>query len=142
MSELSTIPLTIAQLNSKVKSRFHLYSILSQTYRLPAFTSKAITSNYLKAYLKSPCPIFRIRRNDFHPPFIVTKHVTGREILNTIEKILKDKKMPSTGLDAEKLPDLEWLLGVYFYLSPEDKHKLFPKSIKPEASTTLLVDPE
>ena len=134
--------LTLATVNSRVKSRFHLYGLLSQIYQLPAFDSKAITSNYLKAYIVTPCPIFRIKRTNYHPPFIVSKHVTAGEILETIEKILRAKGLPPTGLDNDKVPDVEWLIGVYFHLCPKDDHKLFPKSIKPEAEITVAVDPE
>ena len=134
--------LTLATVNSRVKSRFHLYGLLSQIYQLPAFDSKAISSNYLKAYIVTPCPIFRIKRVDYHPPFIVSKHVTAGEILETIERILRAKKLPPTGLDNDKLPDVEWLIGVYYYLCPQDDHKLFPKSIKPETEITVVVDPE
>ena len=142
MAESQPTELSIANINSKVKSRFHLYSILSQIYRLPCFTSKAITTTYLKAYLSCPCQIFRIKRSDFHPPFIVTKHCNAREILRAVEITLEARHLPPTGLDAEKLPDIEWLLGVYFFLIPQDEYRLFPKSIKPESTVALSIDPE
>ena len=142
MAESQPTELSIANINSKVKSRFHLYSILSQIYRLPCFTSKAITTTYLKAYLSCPCQIFRIKRSDFHPPFIVTKHCNAREILRAIEITFEARHLPPTGLDAEKLPDIEWLLGVYFFHIPQDEYRLFPKSIKPESTVALSIDPE
>jgi hypothetical protein len=142
MSESQAAELSIANINSKVKSRFHLYCILSQIYRLPSFTSKAITVTYLKAYLNSPCQIFRLKRKDFHPPFIVTKHCNAKEILRAIEMTLQLKQLPPIGLDAEKLPDIEWLLGIYFFLSPGDEYNLFPKSIKPETTVAISVDSE
>ena len=111
--------LSISALNSKVKSRFHLYCLLSQKYKLPTFTSRAITTNYLKAYVLTPCPIFRILRTDFHPPFVVTRHVNATEIWKHIFGLLNRMGLPPLGLDEEKLLDFEWLVGVYFYLSPQ-----------------------
>lgn len=133
---------SLSILNSKIKSRFHLYCILSKKYRLPDFTSRAITSSYLKAYLMNPCPVFRIPRNEFHPPFIVQRHVNAMEVLAAIEKELKKKNMSPTGLNEEKLPDFEWLIGVYFHLSPNDEYKIFPKTIKQENLVTRTIDKE
>ena len=96
--------------------RFHLYGLLSQMHQLSAFDSKAIMSNYLKAYRVIPCLIFRIKRINHHPPFIVSKHETAGEILETIERIVRTKDLLPTGLDNDKVPDVEWLIGVYFYL--------------------------
>lgn len=142
MNPSNSQELSLSVINSRVKSRFHLYSLLSQIYQLPSFDSKAITSAYLKAYIMNPCPIFRIKRTEFHPPYIVTRHVTAQEILDGIEKLLKARKISATGLDKTKLPDVEWLLGVYFFLSPVDELRLFPKSIKPESEISFNVDPE
>lgn len=138
----ATAELSLATLNSKVKSRFHLYCLLSQKYKLPTFTSRAITSNYLKAYVLNPCPIFRILRNEFHPPFVVTRHVSATEVWKAIEELLKKKKMPPLGLDDDKLPDFEWLIGVYFHLSPNDEYRLFPKTKKRESLVSVNLDPE
>ena len=134
--------LSLSVLNSKVKSRFHLYCLLSQKYKLPTFTSRAITSNYLKAYVMNPCQIFRMPRNEFHPPFIVTHHVNATEVWRVVCELLKKKKLPPLGLDEDKLPDFEWLVGVYFYLSPNDEHNLFPKAKKKENRISLTIDPE
>lgn len=138
----NSVSLPLAQLNSKVKSRHHLYSLLSRKYKLPAFTSKAINTAYLYACCVSPCPIFRIRNEDYHPHFVVTKHVNAKEILDTIEELLREKHLPVSGFDAERLPDLDWLINVYFFLSPKDERGLFPKSIKPASQVTLSIDSE
>ena len=142
MSQSQPIELSIANISSKIKSRFHLYSLLSQIYRLPCFTSKAITTTYIKAYLNFPCQIFRIKRTDFHPPFIVTKHCNSKEILTAIEEILAKNNFAPTGLDQDKMPDVEWLVGVYFFVTPSDQYQLFPKSIRPESTVGLALDPE
>ena len=133
---------TLALLNSKIKSRFHLYCLLSQKYKLPSFTSRAITTNYLKSYIMFPCPIFRILRNEFHPPFIVTKHINATDLWKNVEKLLRQKNKPPTGLDEDKLPDFEWLVGVYFHLSPNDELNLFPKIQKHENLVSRNIDPE
>lgn len=133
---------TLSALNAKFKSRFDLYGFLSQKYKLPNYNSRAITTSYLKAYLKNPCPIFRITRDKFTPPFIITRHVNAAEVLAAIEKELKKQHLPPTGLNEQKLPDFEWLIGVYFHLSPNDDQKIFPKTIKQENLVTRTIDPE
>ena len=140
--EQPSAELSLATLNSKVKSRFHLYCLLSRKFKLPTFSSRAITSNYLKAYVMNPSPIFRILRTDFHPPFVVTRHVSASEVMKTIEKLLTQKKMPQLGLDEDKLPDFEWLIGVYFFLSPNDEYNLFPRTKKKESLVQVNLDPE
>lgn len=138
----SNVQVPLSTLNSKIKSRFHLYCILSRKYKLPEFSSRAITSNYLKSYLLAPCPVFRIERTEFHPPFIIHRHVNATEVLNTIEKELKKKNFPPTGLDEEKLPDFDWLVGVYFHLSPKDDYQLFPRTIKQADTVTRTISEE
>lgn len=141
MSQIaSQVPL--ATLNSKIKSRFHLYCLLSQKYKLPEFSSRAITANYLKSYMYYPCPIFRILRTEFHPPFIVTRHINATDLWRHVEELLKIKGERPTGLDEEKLPDFEWLVGVYFYLSPDDVYGLFPRTKKKENLVERTIDPE
>jgi len=138
----NTVFVPVAHLNSKVKSRNHLYSLLSQKFKLPAFTSKAINAAYLHTCCLYPCPVFRIKNEGYHPHYIVTKHVNAKEILETIEELLKEKNLPPTGFDAEKLPDLDWLINVYFFLAPKDERRLFPKSIKPTSQVTVAIDSE
>lgn len=136
------IEVSLAYLHSKVKSRLNLYEVLSQKYRLPAYTSRAITAPYLLAYCESPCRIFRITRKDFQPPYIVTKHVTAVELWKAIEGLLKAKNQLPLGLEEGKLPDFEWLVGVYFFLSQNDELKLFPKYKRNENMVTRVLDPE
>ena len=50
--------------------------------------------------------------------------------------------MPPLGLDDDKLPDFEWLIGVYFHLSPNDEYRLFPKTKKRESLVSVNLDPE
>ena len=139
---LPTSEVSLAFLNSKIKSRFHLYSLLSQKYKLPEFSSRAITAHYLKSYLEFPSPVFRILRKDYHPPFIVTKHINAVELWKAVERLLSAQALPPTGFDEDKLPDFEWLVGVYFHLSPNDEFKLFPRSKKNENEVSRTIDPE
>lgn len=142
MSNPPKAEVPLATLSSLFKSRQHAYNFLSQIYILPEFESKAITKDYLISYFKDPCPIFRLARDQFHPHFIVTRHVTAAEILNVIEKELKKTNKRPTGLSEDKLPDFQWLVEVYFHLCPLDEHKLFPKTIKQEKITKRTIDPQ
>lgn len=143
MTESNSAIIPLWEVKSKIKTRKDLYVFISQIYRLPCFNSKAITVEYLQAYLKYPCPIFRIMRENFHPPYISAKHgLTGIDLLLEIEKLLEEKKQCPTGLDKAHIPDIEWLLGVYFFLSPNDELKLFPRSIRLDSQAKLIMDPE
>ncbi len=129
-------------LKSKIGRKEDLYNKLSQLYWLPSFNSKAITNNYLKQYVLEPCSIFRLERKHYNPPHIPHKHVNCIQILEAIEGLLVQNKYPPTGFDEEHLPDLDWLIAVYFYLSPTDEKRLFPKSIKPENSILVNINPK
>ena len=119
-----------------------MYEKLSQLYKLPALNSKAITIEYLLYHCVEPCSIFRMPRDKFIPPYISTRHVTSLDILEKIEELLKSKNLPESGIDPEKLPDFEWIVGVYFYLDPNDKAGLFKKIIKHETEVVLTINPE
>jgi len=139
-NEVSQI--TLQNLKSKIKTKDHLYGFLSQIYRLPSLTCKGVTVNYLKAYLELSCPVFRIYRKDFHPPYVAVKHFTISEIFLHVEELLKMKKEKPTGMTLTNLPDMEWILGVYHFLSPSDEMNLFPRSVRPESQIQLKIDPE
>ncbi len=129
-------------LKSKIGRKQDFYNKLSQLYWLPAINSKALTNHYLKQYIYVPCPVFRLERKNYCPPHIPHKHVNSQYILETIEVLLAQKKYPPTGFDEDHLPDLDWLIAVYFFLSPNDEKNLFPKSIKPEKSVLVDIDPK
>ena len=57
---------------------------------------------------------------DFHPRYVPTKHVTSIEILQCIEELSKLKKITSDRIGCN-LPNIEWLIGMFFYLSPSDE---------------------
>ena len=128
MSDLppKQLPVSLAKVKSLFPNRKESYKIISRIYRLPDYTSKAITKNYLKNLIIEPCPVFRIEHKDFHPPFVPSKHVTALEILEAIELLLKQKKYPPTGFDYLTLPDIPWLIGVYFFYHQKTKWGYFP----------------
>ena len=141
-NKLNSVEVPLLFLKTKVGKKLDFYAKLSKLYQLPAFNSKAITSDYLKSYIFSPCLIFRMQRENFNPPYVLIKHVNATDILEKIEILLRTKNKPPTGIDPLKLPDTKWLIGVYFFLSPTDKFGLFPKTIKPEADVKIEIDPE
>ncbi len=87
-------------------------------------------------------PCFQIRKEKLLSSSHFHKHVNSQYILETIEVLLAQKKYPPTGFDEDHLPDLDWLIAVYFFLSPNDEKNLFPKSIKPEKSVLVDIDPK
>ena len=115
-SNIDPKSISLWEMKNKIKSREHFYALLSRIYRLPALSSKALSVDYMKQYLKEPCSIFRIKRSDFNPPYIPVKHVLAREMFEAT--------------------------GVYFFLTPTDDEKLFPKSIKIEHQIEVKMDPE
>ena len=142
MSRENTIEVPLNYLKDKLGKKKKSYAKLSQKFYLPAFNSKAVTVEYLKSYVLFPCPIFRITRDEFKPPFIIIKHINSIDLLENIEEILKSKNLPPTGTDQDKLPDFNWLVGVYFFLCLNDERKLFPKTIRPETKISIKIDPE
>jgi len=109
-------------------SRYETYQIISEIYKLPDYSSKAISKSYLKVCLQKPCHIFRIDNKDFHAHFVVVKHITAQEILGIIETCLKSKGLLPTGLNSITLPNIEWLISVYFFfLFPNDEKNYLSK---------------
>jgi len=89
MSEEEKKTISLSAVQRIFTSRFDTYQVISQVYKLPDFTSRAITSNYLKALINEPWSLFRIEVKDFHPRYIPTKHVTSIEIIQWIEELSK-----------------------------------------------------
>jgi len=139
---MDTSKKSLQNIKNKIKSKKHLYEFISQVYQLPSLHCKANTIPYLKSYLSDPCPFFRILRTNFHPPYLSVKHFTVPELLSKVEQLLVRKGEKPTGMSSTKLPDMEWLLGVYHFLSPNDEMNMFPRSIKPESQVQLKLDPE
>jgi hypothetical protein len=96
---------TAAELSVKIKTKEHLYEVLSKIYYLPAFSSKAITKEYLTKYCLKQIPIFIVKRVDIiHHNFRVKKH-SSMDLLEILDGILKAQELPLSGCDIYTLPD-------------------------------------
>ncbi len=112
-------------IEAKIKTKSHLYNILSRIYYLPAYSSKAITKDYLLKYTQKEIPIFYMKREGMSRHNFQVKKYNSSELLDMLDDLLKNGKKPSTGLSSLTIPDQEWLLNAILNVDPTDKFGLF-----------------
>src|SRR5438105_3629239 len=116
--------LNISTINIFIRKKKDIYATLSSVYYLPSITSKACSKQWLKELSKEDCTYFKIRNEEIRPVFIEIHRYDAFSLLQYLENLLKNKKLPSTGLTATTLPNIEWLHTVILAMEPEDRLKL------------------
>lgn len=115
----SNTKMTYEELNELLGNKEEMYATLSQRFYLPKATSKAATKPYLtKVFLKSQ-NILKVPLN-IPRSFVEYMGTDIKEMHQKLEKYLKDNNLPKTGMDAEHLPDYDWIYNVCCWLDPEN----------------------
>lgn len=110
----------IQKINIKVGSRSSLYNFLARKYFLPELNCGAVSKKYIIEILKKNCKYFRVKRTEISPVYLPLRLKTVAELLEVVEKILKDKNLPPTGLPPDSSVNLSWIESVLFYLDPKN----------------------
>ena len=126
----------------KIKNKEQLYGILSKTYYLPDFNSKAVTKAYLVNYVLKEIPIWTMKKQMTVHHYYRYRKYNSLELLEILEKMLKERKLPPTGLDIKTLPDQEWLSNAILHLDPKDPHQLIRTKQEEKTDYTLEVNSE
>ena len=109
-----------------IHNRKDLYDLLSQTYFLPDYSSKAINKTYLLQILKGDTNIFKIPRTKVHIPSLIRpRKFRAIDLLNKLEAFLNTLNLPRTGLDIKTLPNVLWIYSIFYTLDPQDNNEIF-----------------
>ena len=104
----------------KIKTKQQLYNVLAKIYYLPVYNSKAVTKDYLLRYVQKDITIFKMDRKKVSQYHYRRRAHSSMELLEILEKILRDKAMHPTGINADDMPDQQWLCDAIISLDEND----------------------
>ena len=134
-------------MNSLFNSRYQLYKACNKVYFLPEWGSKTLEMEYLENIQSL---------NLENPKILAIEHATMKNYVfdtknkqydalglsNILEELCKEKHLPSTGLTALTIPNVEWLLKVIKHIDLEDKYHVFAKKISITETITRNMNPK
>ena len=130
------------ELSIKIKNKAQFYDILSKIFYLPNFNSRAITKDYLYKYLPKEPQIFTIKRLGLTQHHFRFNRYCALELLEILNKMLKDKGKPPSGIEANALPNVEWLMNAILYLDNTDPFELLQAKKEEKVEYKLEVSQE
>ena len=125
-----------------IKNTGHLYDILSKAYYLPNLNCRCITKEYLLEYIKKEIVIFTLKKEKVVHHHFRKSQRTCYELLEILEKLIKSKDLPPTGIQPDQPPNKEWLLNAILHVDPNDPEKLLAPQVNESLDYKLEVNPE
>ena len=130
------------ELSVKVKNKSQLYDILSKIYYLPDLSSRAATKEYFLKYVYKEPQIFMLKRKEITQHHFRYYKFNALELLEILNKMLKEKNLKPSGLDGSALPNIDWLMNAIVSLDGSDPHELLQPKKEEKTSYQIEVSDE